>query len=403
MQTTVITSLAAGGVRDVAEALTRDLREKLASAAEGASPPARPSLVLVFASPAQPLSELLPELRERLGDVPLLAASSAGEFTERGDKHGATALFAVMGDYKVHVGMGRGLRAATRAAVAAALSSIPAQVPDYPYRTAIVMLDAIAGRSEEVTLLAAAMLGPDVRLAGGAASDDFQMKQTFVGCGVESGEDAVVVAVLFSKTPLGVGVCHGFAPFTDPLRVTRAEANVVKEIDGRPAWDVWIEKTRPRAIARGLDLSSLTREQESAFFLNYELSLNAGAELKMRVPLSRNDDGSLNFACGIPEGLVFRIADADPIESQVKAAREAARRAREQLGGRPVAGAVVFDCACRYTLLKEDFVRAIQGISDELGGASIAGFETFGEIALLAGDMSGYHNTTTVVLAFPRQ
>jgi methyl-accepting chemotaxis protein len=39
---------------------------------------------------------------------------------------------------------------------------------------------------------------------------------------------------------------------------------------------------------------------------------------------------------------------------------------------------------------------------DELGGVPIAGFETYGEIALDAGDMSGFHNTTSVVLAFPR-
>ena len=36
------------------------------------------------------------------------------------------------------------------------------------------------------------------------------------------------------------------------------------------------------------------------------------------------------------------------------------------------------------------------------GGAPIAGFETYGEIALDVGDMSGFHNTTSVVLAFPK-
>jgi len=40
-------------------------------------------------------------------------------------------------------------------------------------------------------------------------------------------------------------------------------------------------------------------------------------------------------------------------------------------------------------------------MSEELGGVPLAGFETYGEIALAAGDMSGFHNTTSVVLAFP--
>jgi methyl-accepting chemotaxis protein len=394
METKILSALFTGTVTEVADSLSQRIRDELADAP--------PALVVVFASPTLPLSELLPELRRRLGDAPLLASSSAGEFTERGDGHGAAALFALSGDFRVYTGLGRGLKASTRAAVTTALASVPQALPDHPHRTAVLVLDAIAGRSEEVTLLAAAMLGPDAKLAGGAASDDFQMKQTFVGCGAESGEDAVAIAVIFSKDPLGVGVRHGFAPFTEPLKVTRAEGNVVHEIDGRPAWDVWKEHTHDRALARGYDLAALPADREGAFLLNYEMSLNAGSELKMRVPLSRGDDGSLHFACGIPEGLVFRIADADPIESQVTAARDAARRAMHDLGGGEVAGALVFDCACRFTLLQEDFKRAVHGIAEELGGVPITGFETFGEIALSAGDMSGYHNTTTVVLAFPK-
>ena len=82
-------------------------------------------------------------------------------------------------------------------------------------------------------------------------------------------------------------------------------------------------------------------------------------------------------------------------------AREAARRARSGLGSKNAAGALVFDCICRNLILKQDFSRAVAGIVDELGRVPLAGFETYGDIALRAGDMSGFHNTTTVVLAFP--
>jgi hypothetical protein len=40
-------------------------------------------------------------------------------------------------------------------------------------------------------------------------------------------------------------------------------------------------------------------------------------------------------------------------------------------------------------------------MAEEVGGAPLVGLETYGEIALDAGDLSGFHNTTTVVLAFP--
>ena len=42
-------------------------------------------------------------------------------------------------------------------------------------------------------------------------------------------------------------------------------------------------------------------------------------------------------------------------------------------------------------------------MSEELGFAALAGFETYGEIALDVGEMSGFHNTTSVVLAFPEE
>lgn len=72
------------------------------------------------------------------------------------------------------------------------------------------------------------------------------------------------------------------------------------------------------------------------------------------------------------------------------------------MGDLPLAGAVVFDCICRNLILKDDFKTAIAGIHEELGNVPLAGFETYGEIALDAGDLSGFHNTTTVVLAFPK-
>lgn len=97
---------------------------------------------------------------------------------------------------------------------------------------------------------------------------------------------------------------------------------------------------------------------------------------------------------------MIRITESEA-ERQVASAREAARLARMQLGSHKPAGALVFDCICRNLILQKDFGRALRGMAEELGGVPLAGFETYGEIALDVGDMSGFHNTTSVVLAFP--
>lgn len=377
-----------------------DIVARLAGSLKAQLGEATAKLVVAFASPKQSLEALLSELSRQFEKAVVVGASSAGEFTELGDIKGGVSAFALAGDYEVHAGIGKRLAEDVERAVGAALSGVPTESAGFDHKTALLMLDPLTGRGEEAVLLASTQLGPGVKLAGGAAGDDLAMQCTEVGLGGDVASDAVVAVVIFSKAPLGVGVCHGHRVLSDSLEVTRAEGAVVHEVEGRPAWDVWREHTREAARARGVDVDQLAEDEVGGFLLTYEASLAVGSEIKVRAPLSKDDNGALSFACGIPEKSVIRITRSDEA-SQVSSAREAARRAREYLGGE-VSGAIVFDCICRNLILGQRFSDAVRGMAEELGGAKLAGFETYGEIALDVGELSGFHNTTTVVLAFPR-
>ena len=391
--THVITASATGSAASAAASVVADLKRDLHGEV--------PALVMVFASTAQPLGEVSRVVSEAFATAQVLGASTAGEFTERGDTKGAVCAVAIAGAYEVYAGIGSGVRAQPERAVAQALEGLPRAIAGYPYRTGILLIDTMAGNCEEVVLMAAAELGADAPLAGGGAGDDLKMQSALVSCGPRAISDGVVIAQIFSRTPLGLGVCHGHKPLSAPLRVTKAHGNIVEEIEGRPAWDVWRETTRAAAKAQGIDVDALALADETTFLLRFEAGLAAGAEYKIRAPLSRTSAGAISFACGVPEGAVIRITESEP-KAQIESAREAARRAKAKLDGRPAAGAIVFDCICRNLILNAEFGSALQGMVDELGGVPIAGFETYGEIALDAGDMSGFHNTTSVVLAFPR-
>ncbi|MBX3190217.1 MAG: FIST C-terminal domain-containing protein [Labilithrix sp.] len=393
METRVVTASARGAAVAAAKELASALGRGLGSD--------KPALIMVFASTEQPLGEVAPVLGAAFPEATVLGASTAGEFTERGDTKGAVCAVAVSGAIKVYAGIGGGVRTAPDRAVAQALEGLPRALAGYPYRTGLLLIDTMAGNCEEVTLIAASQLGADEQLAGGAAGDDLQMKSTVVSCGPHAASDAVVIGHIFSKAPLGLGVCHGHRPLSEPLKITRAHGNVVEQIEGRPAWDVWREKTRDAAMGQGLDIDALAPADETGFLLRFEAGLAAGQEYKIRAPLSRDERGAIQFACGVPEGAVIRITESAP-RDQVESAREAARRARAKLGGNAPAGAIVFDCICRNLILREEFGSAVRGMVEELGDVPLAGFETYGEIALDVGDMSGFHNTTSVVLAFPR-
>jgi methyl-accepting chemotaxis protein len=361
-----------------------------------------PALIFAFGSLQQPLDILLPELAARFPGSTVLGASTAGEFTERGDTKDAACALALSGEYRVFAGIGAGLAADPERALARAIEGQPMELQGYPHRSAVLLLDPLAGNGEETTLLASALLGDNVLLAGGAAGDYLAMKQTLVGCGSRVASDAVVIAQIFSKRPLGIGISHGHRAISEPVRVTSSQGNTVQTIDDRPAWDVWRERTARAAAQRGIDVSKLSAEEIPGFLLQYEAGLSVGAEIKIRAPLSLGEGGAIHFACGIPKGTVFRVTESEP-ERQIASAREAARRALERLAGAKPAGAVVFDCICRNLILGERFGTAVRAISEELGQVPIAGFETYGEIALDVGDMSGFHNTTSVVLAFPEE
>lgn len=361
---------------------------------------ASPKLVLVFASPQIPLKPLVATLRGAFPDATLLGSTSAGEFTEAGKTSGSASVVAIAGQFEVFSGLGVGLKDDAEQAIDSAVRELPVHLPNYPHRTALLLLDPLAGNGEETALLTMCRFDPDVKLVGGAAGDDMAMARTEIACGSEVASDAVAVGLIFSKEPLGVGVCHGHEPFSEPLRVTRASENVVFEIDGKPAWDIWKQETRSAAEQVGLNVDDLNAGEIRSHLQRYEAGLQLPAGYKIRAPLSLGENGELYFACGIPEGSVIRITESTP-ERQIESAREAARQAREQLQGKEVAGAVVFDCVCRHLILQKDFTFAVKEMSRQLGGVPIAGFETYGEIALNSGDLSGFHNTTTVVLALP--
>jgi hypothetical protein len=397
MATQIAVALEKGQAGEVGRALAGQISAQLGGRT--------PALVTLFPSSDYSLAEVMAAFRAALpaGATPpvVLGATTAGEFTGTGDASGSVSAFAVAGDFRVFGGVGRPLRGNVEAAVTQALANIPQEQEGYPHRTAVLFIDGLVGVGEEATLTAAALLGPGVRLCGGCAADDWRLQATAVGCDDTVGGDALAVAIIFSRQPLGIGVFHGHQPMSDAMTITRSAENVVHEIDGRPAWEVFLEKTRARALQDGIDAENLKNNSDILqYFLKYETGIKTGPEFRIRMPLSRNDDGSLGFVCGMPEGTPIHFMASDP-QKQIESARGAAGRARAQLAGQAIAGALVIDCGCRKLILKDRFGEAVRAIAAELGDVPIAGFESYGEIALNDDDFSGFHNTTTVLLAFP--
>ncbi len=359
-------------------------------------------LVIVFSSGANDHEAVLAGITSVTGGAKLIGCSSAAEFTDKEVMHDAVCLGVISSDNaKFFLSMAQGLAADPYSTVERAVSELPKKVEGYPFLSAIIFHDALTGKGEETVLSAAAAFGTDIKFVGGSAAD-LNMRVTPVFVNGRAVTDAVGICLMATKHPILTGVKHGHTPLSPRLKITKAVDNRLYQIDGRPAWEVWAEQTAEAARKIGLDVHAITEATDvvqitARFELGFET--NEG-EFKVRAPLSKNDDGSINFACAIPDGASFRIMQSEK-SAQIASAREAAAMAWKQRGENPLAGALVFECACRGIILGEDFSKGIDGIKAEQGNLPLLGLETFGEICMDPGQFSGYHNTTTVVMLLP--
>lgn len=337
-------------------------------------------------------------------DATLIGCSSMTEFThERVLETGVAVSLVTSDTISFEASIGTGLSEDPIGAVREAMRGISSNTEEFSYRSAIVLHDGLASVGERLTLDMQRRLGPNVSFVGGAASDNFEMEATPVFCDDRVVTDGIVIAVLDSEQCPLISIGHGHEPISGPVEVTDADGCVVNELDGRPAYDVWKDEVRePVRTEFGVEIDDQEPKTPLVRRLlgEFEFGIDQGDGYKLRSPgIGSVEAGSLTFPVDVPEGTVFRVTHGGP-DDQIKSARSTARRAADLASETPIAGALVYDCACRGTVLGDEFSDAVDAIDTELD-LPFAGFETYGEVCMETGKLSGFHNTTTVILLLP--
>ncbi|MFW5920827.1 MAG: FIST signal transduction protein [Polyangiales bacterium] len=362
----------------------------------------RPDLVLVFASVGYDHGRLVSTVRGLTGSAPLLGCTTAGQFTATEVGRGSVVVTTVSSEsMRFHTTVGRGVREHQAEAVQRALAPWSqwrdeAREAGLSHDTCFVCTDGLAGRGEQLVSTIHEATGGQAQIVGGAAADDERFEETLVFVGDDVLSDAIGIVCAFSRAPVGLGVRHGLNAACDSMLVTEAEGSILKTINGRPA----LEAYEKFAADLGLRLEPDNREP---FMMTHELGmLTPTGEFKIRAPLRTRDDGSLVMASEVPAGAAVTIMQGTK-EGLVVAAELAARSALANLGGGRPAGVLVFDCICRHAFLKDEYPRQVEAFRSVVGdGVPIAGWETYGEIAMTPSQQTGWHNSTTVLAVLPR-
>ncbi|MES2824821.1 MAG: FIST N-terminal domain-containing protein [Pseudomonadota bacterium] len=355
-----------------------------------------PDVLIVFASPVFPYDALIESLYSSCSPKILVGCSSAGEFSGCYNGISSVSVMAIRSDDMIfHAALGRNVKASRKHAVEELMPAFTISGHDsYPYRSALVLSDVLAGFADDLIHEITVNTGGTFQLFGGGAADDAKFSKTHVFHGLESASDAVVALGILSKKPLGIGVQHGWTNSSKLMRVTEADGLRIISINATTAADVYEQHAKDKG-------EIFNREDPLPFFLHNVIGIDTGDGFKLRVPLSLNDDGSITCASEVPVGATVCIMSTST-SSAIDAARHAAKNALAVLGDSELAGSLVFDCAATRLRLGAEFGQELDSIAEILGSENFAGCNTYGQIARAEGQFNGFHNCTAIVCAIPK-
>jgi len=236
---------------------------------------------------------------------------------------------------------------------------------------------------------------PDyVNVTGGLSGDADRFEKTVV-LTKDKVDYKLVTAVGFygENIKIGFGSLGGWDSFGPERLITKSEANVLYELDGKSALDIY--KKYLGDYAEGLPATGLL----------FPLSIrkNLDDEPIVRTLLALGEEGdSLIFAGNMAEGSYVKFMKANfdrLIDGAVGAANNSMSFSSYTFEPEL---AILISCIGRKMILKQRVEEEVEGVDEVLGGHSIlTGFYSYGEISpLVNGDPCALHNQTMVITAF---
>lgn len=229
-----------------------------------------------------------------------------------------------------------------------------------------------------------------VTVTGGLSGDGDRFERTQVLCNGKWAEGKVVAVGLYGdRLVVGYGSLGGWSAFGPERRITEAQGNVLYQLDGQSALDLY--KTYLGDHASELPAAGLL----------FPLSLKSTSDQQpalVRTILSIDETTqSLTFAGDMPEGSVAQLMHAS-FDHLVDGAMTAAETCLKQHTKQPEL-AILISCVGRKLLLKQRIEEEVEGVQEILGEETrLTGFYSYGEIAPFAqGTTCELHNQTMTI------
>lgn len=234
----------------------------------------------------------------------------------------------------------------------------------------------------------------NIVVTGGLAGDGKRFKETWVyGSGKARPNNLCAIAFYGDKIQIGHGSEGGWDIFGPDRRITKAEDNVLYELDGQPALALYKKYLGDRAT--GLPATGLL----------FPLAINESPEDRqnevVRTILSINENNqSITFASNIPQGYYARLMRAN-LDRLIEGASEAAGATRKIIPESTETLSIAISCVGRRLVLGDRAEEEIEAVLESLpAGTQQIGFYSYGEVSPQVSGICDLHNQTMTITTF---
>ncbi|MDD3413858.1 MAG: FIST N-terminal domain-containing protein [Lachnospiraceae bacterium] len=228
-----------------------------------------------------------------------------------------------------------------------------------------------------------------VPITGGLSADKVLFKNTYIIANDYAKQNQIVVAAFYGDIKTGCASMGGWDTFGIERIVTKADGNVLYEMDGKPVLDLYKEYLGDLAndLSKNVLLFPLSiRERDS------------GYSFVRTVAAIDEEKKSLAFAGDIPVGSYCRLMKSNPY-NLVEGSKQAISLSKEMIGESKIDLAILISCIGRKLVLKQMVDDEVQVVEDTVGkDTAITGFYSYGEISPYQKDTTcEFHNQTMTI------
>lgn len=353
---------------------------------------AQAKLVLVFGSPAlmkQPAR--FTELKKLYPLANICGCSTAGEIA--GDQvtdDTLTATSVTFEGSQIHTTKAIIDDPAKSFAVGAQLAS---ELPREDLAHIFVLSDGLAVNGSELVRGLTSNAPAGVAITGGLSGDGARFTETYVCAdGVVLPRQIVAIGFYGKALKIGYGSMGGWDSFGLERRITRSEGNVLYELDGRSALELYKQYLGPHAA----------QLPASGLLFPLTVRANGSSESVVRTILAVDEAAqSMTFAGDIPQGGMAQLMSAN-FDRLVDGADGAAKACVRKIGDAHTELAVLISCVGRKLVLQQRIDEEVEAVVGVLGDRAVTtGFYSYGEISPYTPTAQcALHNQTMTITTF---